>query len=738
MCHKLFKIRFFSVCLVGHLAWTSIAFSQIPDTINRDEEIENSDELFQRDFGLEKNYSENNLKKLQEILANRKTLHKEGDKELEFIRYADERIQLALSPAASENSKKQTYGIGKRILYSLLVTGKKETPPLAESTARHALVKKVHWEKVTKNAKIIERLLFQDVNHSIAIPHHVNEPMGPDKAAKEASFLSEGVSFANLSPLQVGKIDIGNSHPAWRSLQNSQGLDAWREIEGWLEKSIQKVKKLNHPYSIDEARRILFFDGIKKSNTAPKLDAKDIYGVEWKIKWGEEVQTEPVAARLYLKLGAKFADLVYANGRGAKEMALILADPTQLRDPEDPCAHPINVSELSHCFKISRYGFNLDPYVETSGEITQSNVDQILSLLPAASSDLKISKLSLQGRHFVTFRETLVEISPPKKILVRGGSTPFSSLGALEDRVARSLMVFNFWIGNVDAKDDNNKAYLIKDYPLGNSDFTSGNFTYAEVQHDLGASLGGFITQGQISQLSTGEDFISRKTVLAVGGGFLPAPDLLLNLPRIGSERLFFKDPVLYYPQAWHSTTFSDAFWMAEKIVNLFNYGDLEEIISHTQWPDFMQLALLYKLVDRRNQIAKEFGFETISNPVRDVRVALAAPQDRLAAALRYRVNPEMLETYYQKALSVKKAQLAGTTLDEDILLKNGILSSCETTVLMSLIEQENHPSGLEKRIGRLFDGKDRNWQECTYGAEGRSSEYVELLKLFGDGIFKK
>jgi len=51
---------------------------------------------------------------------------------------------------------------------------------------------------------------------------------------------------------------------------------------------------------------------MKSNDSSPKFKVKDIYGMKWKFKMGEEIHTESMFNRLYILLGGKFNDPVYS------------------------------------------------------------------------------------------------------------------------------------------------------------------------------------------------------------------------------------------------------------------------------------------------------------------------------------------------------------------------------------------------------------------------------------------
>jgi hypothetical protein len=142
--------------------------------------------------------------------------------------------------------------------------------------------------------------------------------------------------LSSMSIAQIAALDVSDDHPAWytekflQSLESDPSLSGplkpWLKLEKWAEARVSKsLKKVD--YRIEDARKILFLRAIKTTATSPKVNTRDIFGQKYKLKWGSEMQIEPVASRLYVKLGGKFTDLTYANKPGVDGSVLILEKP---------------------------------------------------------------------------------------------------------------------------------------------------------------------------------------------------------------------------------------------------------------------------------------------------------------------------------------------------------------------------------------------------------------------------
>lgn len=700
---------------------------------NPEQVVPDVDAQLKARFGLTTEFAPSDLSILQNALAKEIEVRQQkvgkdkvsSDADYLFLNYANSVVQKALTAGQSTRTEIGAYMLGKRVLYGLIAENPATAAPVKsrwQMTRNRVLF---FYGKFRTLAKFAGRVVFKDMAFSIPYltDKAVRQATGKVQASREATLLpspSDARSLihsdelAAMTPNQIGGTDIGEGHAVWNTQRAmATGVDTWTRIEKFLElgasRSLSQKQGAPVTYTLDQARRVLFFDSIKTSATSPKADAKDAYGIKWKIKWGEETENEVVANRLYLKLGGKFTDIIYDVAQGIDQNVLILADPADAQaHASAPCDYPTTAPQLTQCLLASSYHFNVAPFIAEQGTITASNADQVLKHLPADAKG-RCRKSALIGRNYVSFRESSLAIYPPDDVVVRGGPTPFSSLGSLEDRVARELMVFDFWIDNIDAKDDNNRSYLAKDF-----DGPGTGYTYLESQHDLGATFGGFLTMGQVDQLETGENFLTNRTIADPFGAFATLGQKL----GLGG-RLYFREPVLYFPNAWTKTTYADALWMAKKITAL-TQDDLAKIVSHTHWPDFVQAALVYKMTARKNQIALYFRLPV--EPLRDasLNVRLTTPALREAAEQHYALVAGSIEA------AMKRAGLLGKEFT-DVLVSKGNLPLCEQTILMGLIQRQQNPAGLTRRIGRLYDQKQGD-RGCEYGAKSPPSEFAQLF----------
>ncbi len=524
-----------------------------------------------------------------------------------------------------------------------------------------------------------------------------SKPIGLRRAAGEAKFLpapggdrflSAG-QLATMSPEEVSGLDISGEHPGWYRDTEFRKLRANRLIgfESWMEDGVGRVLQQQGDlaatgnWDVAKSRKVLFLDEIYKSATSAKGSTEDAFGVEWKIKWGDEVHAEAVSTRLYLLAGAKMTDLVYAGGGGPGDMVLVLCEEGKYepeKAQEGAEREPETLAQLSETLK-DFYGFEMAPYVHSHGVITRENVGSVLRNLPVGGKK-KYRAENLIGRHWVSFREYLVELHPDGFVRREDGAA-MSDFAANNDRVARSLYLLSLWMSNRDVKDNNNKSFFVRrgsDRSGAIGDITD----YFEGHHDLGVTLGTMGSSGEINGMQTGDEFMKR---------------------GLFGQSLRFRQTYIYRPEAWAKATWADCKWMARKI-GAISEPEIREAVAASEWPDFMQESLTYKLLERRNRIATMYGLtEMLDHPsVRAPNIAIPLGNgDEIAAA--------------EKRYELKTGSLAAALADEgrgpgysETLVYQGQISDSRTSSLIRLLVQQRHPAGLDDRYRRLIDKHPR------------------------------
>ncbi|HKQ61357.1 MAG TPA: hypothetical protein VJS92_08685 [Candidatus Polarisedimenticolaceae bacterium] len=537
-------------------------------------------------------------------------------------------------------------------------------------------------------------------NLSLKLPFLTREerarPLAPAEARLEAANLEDPrtgkvyrapADLAGLTPEQVSQLDVRGDNYLWYAESELHRLtaqhgSAWKALETRIESRVGET--LHDAYSLDRARRVLVFERVRSSGTSPKIDARDLYGQEWKLKWGEEVQTEALANRLYVELGGKFEDLVYANKGGRRDLVLVLNAPggADAAGKPDDCKRVPTFDAFRRCLLESEYKFDVSSNVLEHGVITE----ELLQQEPFAA--LPGEKRKLLGREFVTFNESLAEFQTGPGEFRRLGGAPLSSAGALDDRVKRGLVLLCYWIQNKDVKDDNNRGVIDRRSSI-----------YLEYMHDIGASLGSLKISGNPNLLKVGDEYVRRR-----------------------GDKVRFSANMLYVPKAFDRATYADAAWMGRKILNLSREQILAAVAA-TRWPDFQQHVVASRLIARRNALAEAFDLGApLAYDVAPTRVPLGTRAERRAAVARYELAIASggdadealarLEGFMQDCgIGLEQGQPAFED-DVSVSVTEGkeervvATNDCDKSVIVAWLERTLHPAGLARRTYRRTDDK--------------------------------
>lgn len=526
------------------------------------------------------------------------------------------------------------------------------------------------------------------LGHRIPGPpgRHRDEVLGKRNAELESSFLynEENKAFytpaelAGMTAGEVARLDVSPRHPAWYS-SGTRPDDCLRRFESWMRSGVTAALREDGDlprgadWNLHSTRRVLFLNEVYKSATSAKAKTEDAYGVEWKIKWGDECQSEAVSSRLYLLAGAKMTDLVFAGGGGPDEAILILAEKGDYsRDGEDAGSErkPETLEQLAETLD-EFYGFDIYPYIHSHGVINEANAGRLLKNLPDdGKSDHRRS--SLMGRRWVSFKEYSVELRPKGFIRTVGGASS-SDYAATEDRASRGLYLFSLWLSARDSKNDNNKSYFIKS-PVAGSGSTMRIEQHFDGYHDLGVTLGSMGSAAHINAMTVGDDFL-RDTGRAIKG----------------------RQTFIYRPKAYTNATWADAKWMADRITGLSD-DQLKQAISASTWPDFMKETLFYKIASRRDQISRLFGDPGNDSPpplaAPNISIDISSPEKVRGVERRYRLAPGSLG----EELAKRKAESTG----REILVKDGEVVDSDDSALITLLSIQRFPSGLSDRYKRM------------------------------------
>lgn len=438
---------------------------------------------------------------------------------------------------------------------------------------------------------------------TIARPVDPRRPLGLEAARREASWLyhPDGrgpVTVAELAAMnhfEVSRLQPRPGHPGF----DSGGMPGFR-YRAFLHDLTQRLRqqgKKTKAFDLTRSTRVQFLRKIRESGSTPKFESTDRYGVKWKGKWGREVHTDSVAARLMLEVGGSFADLTLPTAPGA--VLLVFAPP---RD-QDPAAIR-TFAQFAAVFRRSMFRFDPTPYLLERPRLVASDG----TLLGSGRIDAELAAKEgipeeYIGAYYALFHELQLSLFDPT--VHRLGGAPINGLGADTDRVARGALVFNAWIDNPDIKEDNARVALLPNPATGAWD------RVVEYLCDLGCSLG---AGGGPAGLK-----YRKGDPSAFGASMLALTD----------RQIRFRYRPLFPVKPWQQVTWADGRWMARQIARLTR-SHLEDILADSGWPVFVQRLYTEKLLARRNELVEAFqleeeGFRPIPcDPMLTITVKLA------------------------------------------------------------------------------------------------------------------
>ncbi len=520
------------------------------------------------------------------------------------------------------------------------------------------------WGKV----KMLEKLFNAQAKFDIRDNRNPTETMSRKSLKKAALNLKKSSEsyyqiseLKALSPMDLSELDISENHPKW--FQNSAKVDGkkhWEYIESWINKKVSKKfnkkNKESISYDLKKANKILLFDGMKSNDSSPKFKTKDLYGMKWKLKMGEEIHTESMFNRLYVLLGGKFNDPVYSQSVTKNNLSVLILDK---EEDADGCKKVSNLEKLQDCFLNGYFKFNMSGYVHSYGDITLENIEETFN--PQNSYEAKKLKKYV-GRKFLILKEASLEYRDYP--ITKSGPSTLSNLDSPSDRVHRGLSVFHSWIQNVDLRDANTRSYILKDF--------MGKDTYVEADHDLGASMGFVSKIGSVNHFKTKDNF--------------------LMVSKRGKE-LAILDIRYHFPKSWDKATYADMKWMLDKIQKL-KLEDLRWAISSSALPIFVEDIIYNKMLSRINSIFEVFNMSTFPEEKRS-NISLPINEE---TAKSFNISDED----YAESIEQYKSLMNST----DSLSRNNKISECYESFWVNLLEKANHPSGISRKVTRMNDSE--------------------------------
>ena len=427
--------------------------------------------------------------------------------------------------------------------------------------------------KLKRGLKLLKNMIGKSLVLNVPDVKDPQAPIGARDAALEAARLFKPGSdklvsreeLANMSALEISRLQPTADHPA---LSGREPGDNYADFLESLTKLIQVCDKKLKRFNFQYAQRVVFYDELKEDATSPKIRVKDRFGIKWGLKWGDEVHADVALTRLAIDLGASYTDPKFYSGPG--ETILVLDPPSKSKE-----GAVTSFAQLAANLLNSKFEFHADRYLLPAKDLVKGTNGEILchGIVDEAMLERESIDKKYLGAPYVLFKECQLSFFNPA--VKRFGGVSLGSVGAAEDRVTRSSIVFNTWIKNKDMKDDNSRAALLYNPQTGKFD------RMVEFQSDLGCSLGHLKPSGEINSFES--SFVKN---LINGIGFSMKP--------------------LYVPASWKACTWADARWMALRIAN-FSRADLERCFAESGWPLFVQHLAIEKLIARRNELIVPF-----------------------------------------------------------------------------------------------------------------------------------
>ena len=104
-------------------------------------------------------------------------------------------------------------------------------------------------------------------------------------------------------------------------------------------------------------------------------------------------------------------------------------------------------------------------------------------------------------------------------------------------------------------------------------------------------------------------------------------------------------------------------------------------------------------MIKRQHRIAEIFGVTSLLDlknvPVPNIEIDLSTADKKIAAAMDFGFPPE-------KFVKI----LGQNNIEKDILVRDGLIITCDKSIINNLLEKFYYPTGLSRRIKRSDDDK--------------------------------
>lgn len=313
-------------------------------------------------------------------------------------------------------------------------------------------------------------------------------------------------------------------------------------------KNLSKLKKVK-----PKKEMAIIFKKLSYTGSSPKISTYDLnLDDEWSLKWGDEINTDVVASRLFASLGYDVDHpYCYLNGK-----LMLIFDGTSSIN---------NWNQLKDSI-LFIYNINLDPFFLESGTIDMEIV---------ANNDNLSNYI---GNKYVTFIKCGIEARPDR--VKRLGTFLPNKLYNSKRLELRGALLLHSLIGNWDTRKENTLLTTIHD-----GDY---NYNVSAVFSDLGTSFG-------VSYSIIPSDF---KVGLV--------NEFSWELATKKNNKIYIKNAINEFSTSYLEADYNDLRWMAKKI-SLLDSLTLRKCISKAKWPYPIEELYFNKLASRRASILESF-----------------------------------------------------------------------------------------------------------------------------------
>ncbi len=342
-------------------------------------------------------------------------------------------------------------------------------------------------------------------------------------------------------------------------------------------------------------------DQLEVKGSAPKAHIVDINtGSRWLMKWGDEVNSDPVASRIFSALGYN-TDYPYYSKPG--EIKLILGKTENKK--KRSVAHFVK-------FIFNGYQINLSPFIQSVGRIDRALIEKSRELAP------------FKGQYYVSFKSSAIEARPKDELRLGGMLSGHPE--NVNRRELKGAILALLWLGVWDIKEINTLLSITMNEKAETK--LVGSFS------DLGLSMGVKINRfpRDIKASLVNEfpwDFIS-----------------------IEKGKVQLSGHVNAILKTYTSANYEDLQWMAGQIAKL-DEKILRDCLSYSGWPNYVQQLYFFKLAERRKQILAVFGVED-AHPITVNRMYSFRDQERWIVKDGFLVEEPSDDVYPQGLLHDK------------------------------------------------------------------------------------